>query len=366
MKTSCHVLLALVLVLALALALGVSLSQDADACSRVLWASGGNTISPNAPVIVGRTEDWVGMLRNKFRVFPRGIRRDGLAEKNSLSWKSKYGSLVLTMLDVGTHEGMNEKGLSARMLYLPTNYGARDETRPGLVVSLWPQYILDNFATVEEAVKSLTETNVQIIPINLPPGVEAPFHLSIEDAKGDSAIIEVVDGHTIVYRGKKYIVMTNAPTYDKQMDILAEYIKAGFKPLPGTLESQDRFVRAYYYAKRLIPPQDGGQAVSFMFSLLGNISVPFAVELEDYPTWWRTVMDLTNRVYFFGSTLKPNVVLVNMSKLNFAPHAYEKELDVECGPDLSGDISHRLKIAKKFLFKASSTYDPKTAPIGCK
>ncbi len=353
------------ILLALVLGLGIFLAQEADACSRVLWRTAeakdipGQKPPKDLPVIVGRTEDWHSTLHNKFRVFPRGIHRDGLAQTNSLTWTSKYGSLVLTMLDAGTHEGMNEAGLSARILYLgATDYGNRDINRPGLVVSLWPQYILDNFATVAEAVQALTEKNVQVIPPKLRPGEKMPDHLAIEDATGDSAIIEFIKGGEMkVYHDRAYTVMTNDPTYDQQLANLEKYKNINFNPLPGGLNAADRFVRAYYYGSRLYKPQDENQAVRSMLGLLGNITAPFAAIPDDYPTWWRTVMDLTHRIYYFNRINNSTLVWVNMSKLDFSPHALEREYDVEWGPaGVNGDITNRLrlKIAKPFVFKDSS------------
>ena len=50
---------------------------------------------------------------------------------------------------------MNEKGLSANMLWLAeSEFGKRDESRPGLCVSQSLQFCLDNFATVDEAATS--------------------------------------------------------------------------------------------------------------------------------------------------------------------------------------------------------------------
>lgn len=348
------------ILLVLVLGLGIFLCQEADACTRVLWRTADAPDNPllkekkpeSVSVIVGRTEDWSTTVNNKFRVFPRGIRRDGLAQTNSLTWTSKYGSLVLTLLDIATHEGMNEAGLSARLLALgEADYGSREEARPGLLVTLVPQYFLDNFATVAEAVQALTEKKIQIIPIK-----SLDQHWSLEDASGDSAVIEFVNGQMQVYHDRAYTVMTNDPTYDKQIAHLQKYKANDFKDLPGGLLPPDRFVRAYYYGSRLCKPQDQNQAVAYMFGLLGNISVPFYQThfgefLFFYPTWWRSVMDLTNQVYFFSSMLKPNVVWVNMSKLDFSPHAPQREFDVEWGPDVSGDISHLLEKVKDFEFK---------------
>ncbi len=44
-------------------------------------------------------------------------------------------------------------GFSANMLWLAeSEFGKRDEARPGLCMSQWLQFCLDNFATVDEAV----------------------------------------------------------------------------------------------------------------------------------------------------------------------------------------------------------------------
>src|SRR5271157_1577470 len=64
-----------------------------------------------------------------------------------------YGSVGVSGYDVGTTDGMNEKGFSGNMLWLAeSEFGRRDEGRPGLCVGQWLQFCLDNFATVNEAV----------------------------------------------------------------------------------------------------------------------------------------------------------------------------------------------------------------------
>jgi choloylglycine hydrolase len=100
----------------------------AHACSRVLWAS------PDNQVFVGRTQDWTEKANSAFRVHPRGTQRTGAVAENPHKWTSKYGSLVLTAYDSGTHEGVNEKGLAAHALYLAgeSDYGKRDPKLQGI------------------------------------------------------------------------------------------------------------------------------------------------------------------------------------------------------------------------------------------
>ena len=51
---------------------------------------------------------------------------------------------------------MNEKGLVASLLFLPESiYSLPGDIRPAMGISIWTQYVLDNFATVREAVDEL-------------------------------------------------------------------------------------------------------------------------------------------------------------------------------------------------------------------
>lgn len=389
-----------VILLGLVLGLGISLAQEAYACSRVLWNTAqsldipGQPTPKDLPVLVGRTMDWRADLNNKFRVFPRGIHREGLVDQNQLKWTSKYGSLVLTYLDMTVQEGMNEAGLTVATLFLKeAEYGDRDVSRPGLNQSIWPQYILDNFATVHDAIEDVSSENIQIIPIKLtkqPPGAFIPLHMAIGDVTGDSAIIEYVNGGELkIYHNPDYNpvpdvdynVITNQPTYDNQIFNVKAYIRYDpAKPpyyfvnigeidpstgktitgLPGSLTPWDRFVRLYYYEHIMYKPQNQNEAASHMVGLLGNAFVPFNMNPDDWPTLWTSVMDLTHRVYYFNNMMRPNLVWVNMSKLDFSPHALQREYDVEHGRAMwIGDITNLLKlsIAKPFKFKEYSDYD---------
>ena len=110
------------------LAAGLLVRQRAArACSRVLWNGG------NEQVFVGRTQDWTERAGSAFRMYPRGITRRGAVAENPHKWTSKYGSLVLSAYDMGTHEGVNEAGLSGHALYLADEaaFGERDPKLEG-------------------------------------------------------------------------------------------------------------------------------------------------------------------------------------------------------------------------------------------
>ncbi len=62
--------------------------------------------------------DWVEDMQTNLWAFPRGMKRNGGLSSGSLEWTSKYGSIVASVYEGGSADGMNEKGLVANMLYL--------------------------------------------------------------------------------------------------------------------------------------------------------------------------------------------------------------------------------------------------------
>ena len=333
-----------------AAALVLAASQIADACTRILWNN--NRLA----VMVGRTMDWPESTDPILTALPRGMRRDGgragaavAVAQNPAKWTSKYGSLVTTVYGIGTADGFNERGLGAHMLYLTaTDFGARDASKPGLQAGLWAQYALDNAATVTEALAVLD--NIQVVMVEA-RGHQANVHLALEDAGGDSAIIEYIDGKAVVHHGREFRIMTNDPAYDQQLALLK---KLDFSrpsddmPLPGNVNPRDRFARADYYMAMLPEPKDERQAIAGMFAIARNVSVPFGAPYEDfgiYNTEYRTVMNLTDKRYYFELSTTPNVIWADLTKMNLAPGAPVMVLN----PDdiaLSGDVTDKFTAAK--------------------
>ncbi len=325
--------------------------RSAESCSLVKW------ITQEMSVVVGRTLDWADNLGTNLWIFPRGIDRNGLVAENRLQWKSKYGSLIASAYDVGTADGMNEKGLSAHMLWLTeADFGVRNLKLPGLAVSLWPQYFLDNFSSVNEAIRYFEKNEFQPVTAKFgPKNVTATVHLALEDASGDSAVIEYIDGKPKIWHGKEYSVMTNSPPYEVQLKNLKQYKGfGGLKPLPGAGSPGDRYVRAAYYLKHLPKPETTRQKIAAIFSVIRNVSQPFGLSedgaLYSSPTYWRTVSDLTDRVYYFESTMSPYLIWINLKELNFKEGSSVLKLDLANHPDRLGDVTKEFAPTKAFEF----------------
>ena len=326
------------------------LVSNIEACTRVVY------IGQNGMVVTGRTMDWKENLKSNIYVFPRGIERSGADQGNTIHWKSKYGSVITAGYDIGTSDGMNEKGLVANLLYLAeSDYYRPNDTRPVLGISIWTQYVLDNFATVDEAVKELRKEPFRIDAPDMPNGAKSTLHLAISDATGNSAIFEYINGNLIIHEGKDYQVMTNSPSYEQQIT-LNNYWKqiGGLVMLPGTNRAADRFVRASFYINAIPQTDKQQEAVAGVFSVIRNVSVPLGISTPDQPnissTRWRTVSDQKNKVYFFESTITPNVFWIDLKGLDFTEGAPIKKLNMANGEIYAGNAAKDLVNSPSFKF----------------
>ena len=299
--------------------------EPMEACTRAVY------IGPEQMVITGRTMDWKEDIMSNIYVFPRGMKRAGYNKGETVNWTSKYGSVIATGYDIGTCDGINEKGLVASLLFLPESvYSLPGDTRPVMGISIWTQYVLDNFATVHEAVEELKKETFRIDAPRMPNnGPESTLHLAITDETGNTAILQLAINR-----------------YWEEI--------GGLVMLPGTNRASDRFVRASFYIKAIPQTSDAKIAVPSVLSVMRNVSVPLGINTPDKPhissTRWRSISDQKNKVYYFESTLTPNLFWLDLKKIDFSPSAKVKKLPLSNGEIYAGDAIKDLRDSKPFDF----------------
>jgi penicillin V acylase-like amidase (Ntn superfamily) len=314
--------------------------SSAKACSLILWNDN------DQAVVAARTWDLYMEDAARLVYLPRGIARRGVAEGNAAQWTSKFASAVLTAFDAGASDGMNEAGLSAHLLYLHGSEHETSDTRPAVSNLQWAQYVLDSYATVAKALDGLN--TVQIVSSKA-AGREWPLHLAIEDATGDSAVLEYVGGKLVVHHGKDVTVMTNEPTLDEQLANLKRYkLFGGNLPMPGDVDPASRFVRAASYLKTLLKPANTYEAVSHLAGVARNVAVPFGAHdtsgsdsVDTWPTRWGTIVDLTHKVFYVMPVNSPAVFWVDFAA--FEPKSSDILALDPYDVRLSGDVSAQLK-----------------------
>jgi penicillin V acylase-like amidase (Ntn superfamily) len=184
---------------------------------------------------------------------------------------------------------------------------------------------------------------IQIIMIEA-HGFKATVHVALEDASGDSAILEFAQGKLVVHHGPEFTIMTNDPTYEEQLNDLSKLDfsnPSAETKVPGNVSATDRFQRAAYYSALLPKTADQRGAVAGVMAVMRSVSVPFGAPYPVfgvYNTEYRTVSDLSTDdlrksvrndektrggpgtkkfAYFFELTTSPNVIWVEFKDLNF-------------------------------------------------
>jgi len=348
---------------------GITLGPEfAEACTRILW----NT-NKDGPIIVGRNEDYVSASDPTLVATPRGVRRTGTSDDakkgRSIGWTVEYGNIAVYANNRFPNDGMNEAGLTARTLFYldgdPNESVAPDGNKKELDEDHWVSFVLDNFATVAEAVDAL-ENQVHLVSVQGGKGYAyaTPKHLAMADASGDSAIVEITKGKMTIFHGPEYRILTNPPSYQRELDNLAKYKDATQPELPSSFSASDRFVRADYWVRHFPKPHGGDAATAygFMYSGLGNVVFPAGLPAPDedkelvkkltaelrHPdqsygtaTYFQSISDLTNKHYRFNSLIAPSDVFFDFGRYDFSegqPVRVVKRIDRYAQQDWSGDV----------------------------
>jgi len=360
--------------LPLGLCLLIAQPDLAESCTRIFW----NT-NPDL-MIVGRNEDYVTASHPSFVATPRGILRWGsmneAARDRTISWTVKYGSVAIYENNRFPNDGLNEAGLTARTLYYLEG-DADEKAAPGsekkeLDEDHWVGFVLDNFATVAEAVEAL-RNDVHIVSVIGEEGsgysYATPKHLAIADVTGDSAIVEIQDGEVKIFHGPEYRVLTNNPSYQEQLANAAKYRNATQEDLPVSWTGADRFVRAQFFLNNFPAPRqnDAATAHGFMYSGLASALMPAGLPTPDEDkeivkkivanltdpnesyggasTYWQSITDLTNRHYRFKSLVAPSDVYFDLDDYDFSagqPVRIYKRIDLYAQDGWSGNVAPHL------------------------
>ncbi len=326
------------------------LAQHGYTCTRALYQG------PDETIVTGRSMDWAEKTGTDLWAFPRGMKRDGASGPTTMKWVSKYGNVICSFYGVSSVDGMNEKGVVVNVLYLTeSEYPTPDGKRPTMSIAAWAQYVLDNYATVSEAVNALRDDPFIVIAPELPGGRRGAGHLAISDPSGDSAIFEYIKGKLTIHHGRQYPIMTNSPVFDQQLALNAYWQQiGGMDFLPGTIRASDRFARAAFFIKAIPQTSDMFQALASVLGVIRGVSVPLGITTPGQPniasTYWRTVSDHKNKIYYYDSATSPTVFWVPLGELDFKEGAPVRKLKLQDGQTYSGNASGKFEPATPFEF----------------
>jgi choloylglycine hydrolase len=152
--------------------------ETASTCTSIVL------IASDGAAVYGRTMEWGAFdLNSRLVIVPRGFEFQGHTPdgKPCYRWKARYGAVALDAIgkDYLT-DGMNEKGLVVGVLYLPgfSEFQPYDPALANISMSSaeFGNYVLTEFATVNEVREGLKKIRVVPVPEPALGGIPAPFH----------------------------------------------------------------------------------------------------------------------------------------------------------------------------------------------
>jgi penicillin V acylase-like amidase (Ntn superfamily) len=250
----------------------------------------------------------------------RGLEKSGFlpgTSDPSHGWTSRYGSITLS--SAGRElplYGMNEAGLAVSTVGLPASGDlALDQLHPP-ERSFWLQYLLDNFASVEEVIAGYLDVS----PTN------DRDHYLICDSTGNSAVIEFLEGRIVHFSGRSLPVKVLT---DTEYAVCADHWAQHSRPEVDPRASVERFIKAAKVledrqAKR--PKSD----IAHALQILRRVS-------QGGCTRWSMVFDTRNQKIHFRTKDLPDRRYVDLTTFDFSCGTAMKMLDVNSA--LKGDVS---------------------------
>ena len=239
------------------------------------------------------------------------------------------------------YDAINEKGLGIAGLNFVGNacYNEEVSGKDNITQFEFIPWILSQCDTVEEARKLVEKMNFLNIPFNdkLPL---AQLHWIISDSK-ESITVEPLEEGIKIYENPVG-VLTNNPTFDKQMFQLNNYMYLSTKApenrfakglnlekysrgmgaigLPGDLSSQSRFIRVAFTKMNSISGEGEKESVSQFFHILNSVDQQRGCcDLGDgkYEITLYTSCCNTNKgIYYYTTYDNHQITAVDMHKEN--------------------------------------------------
>ena len=252
-----------------------------------------------------------------------------------LTWTSIHGSVTFSSLGKNFIDGgYNEAGLYIQEMSLEGGAlpaGAGGKTR--MFMTLWMQYVLDNFTSAAEVIQSLSEISID----------GWPWHFFVCDARDNHSCIDFVDGMAKVYSGKAmpHAVMTNYE-YEQELDSLKPYRGFGGDKTVDLNDLGDiepprntRFIHACHLIDNSPDKPDVDEAFNILYAMdRGTLRPPGGRH-------WSYVIDARAGRVYLETRPSPKRRYIDFGGFDFADGNPSQLVDIHI--DREGDISALLE-----------------------
>jgi len=274
---------------------------------------------------------------NKRNVYKTGRSWDEVtsSEKRKtpeISWTSKYGSITVNPIVRDFPDGgMNETGLCIWEMSLGKTKFIENDSLPKLFMAQWMQYVLDNFESVDQVIKSTSEITMD----------GWGWHFFTCDSNGRCAAIEFIDGEPVVHSNESLPVNALMNTeYAQELDTLETYEGFGGERKISMTDKTDidgRFIKAAALLKNykgLASPH----IIDYGFDILRQLET--VIEHTNW-TQWSIVCDMKRLKFYFRTSVGKDIRYVSFDSFDFSNESPVKILDINT--DLSGNVAEKFK-----------------------
>ena len=287
----------------------------------------------------GRTLDYEYSYMEEVTITPRNYQFK-FNEKEAINTHYAIIGMAYVAEDYPLYyEAINEKGLGIAGLNFVGNahYNEPIEGKDNIAQFEFIPWILSQCETVKEAKKLIEKINITNTPFNKQLPL-AQLHWIIAD-QNESITVESVQEGIKIYKNPVG-VLTNNPTFDKQLFALNNYINLSNKTpenkfaenlelnrysrgmgaigLPGDLSSQSRFVRASFVKMNSVSAEGENESVSQFFHILNSVDQQRGCcQLEDGKyeiTIYTSCCNASKGIYYYTTYDNHQITAVDMHK----------------------------------------------------
>ena len=295
----------------------------------------------------GRTLDYEFSYNEEITITPRNYE---FKFRNKGSISNHYAIIGMAYIEENYplyYDAINEKGLGMAGLNFVGNayYNEQEEGKDNIAQFEFIPWILSQCATVKEAKVLIEKINILNVSFNdqLPL---AQLHWIIADAESSITVEAVKEG--IKVYDNPVGVLTNNPTFDKQLYALNNYINLSNKSprntfatdlklqqysrgmgaigLPGDLSSTSRFVRVAFTKMNSFSGVSEKASISQFFHILGSVDQQRGCcEVADGKfeiTLYTSCCNTNKGIYYYTTYENHQISAVDM----FGENLNEKEL----------------------------------------
>ena len=289
----------------------------------------------------GRTLEYEISYGDEVTITPRNYEFNFRHKQNIKNHYAIIGMAYVTENYPLYYEAVNEKGLGIAGLNFVGNaqYNKKIKGKDNITQFEFIPWILSQSTTVKEAKKLIEKINFLDEPFstNLPL---AQLHWIISDSI-ESITVEAVKDGIKIYENPVG-VLTNNPTFDKQMFELNNYMNLSTKSpkntfakslnlekysrgmgaigLPGDLSSQSRFIRAAFVKMNSVSKEEEKESVSQFFHILNSVEQQRGCcELDDgifEITIYTSCCNASKGIYYYTTYDNHQITAIDMHKEN--------------------------------------------------